>query len=179
MLFPPAGRHSLSGGGNCFRKENFQALWDIAMNETPMTEEDEGEILYRHRVSYGETDCMGVLYYAEYLHIFERARTAFTHARGLSYREVEQRGIYLPVREAVCRYRSPARYDDLLTVGCRVTKPRRASFTFSYRIFDEGRIRFLAEGRTEHACTDARGKPVAAPDWLRQAFFPAYARIRS
>ncbi|MDR1946269.1 MAG: acyl-CoA thioesterase [Desulfovibrio sp.] len=142
------------------------------MNNTLRTEALEGEVLYSHRVSYGETDCMGVLYYAEYLHIFERARNAFTHARGLSYKEVEERGIYLPVREALCRYRSPARYDDLLMVGCRVTRPRRASFTFSYRIFDEECVLLLAEGMSEHACTDARGKPVVAPDWFRRAFFP-------
>jgi acyl-CoA thioester hydrolase len=142
------------------------------MNTASTTEAQDGEVLYLHRVSYGEADCMGVLYYAEYLHIFERARTAFTHACGLSYRNVEQRGIYLPVREALCRYRNPARYDDLLTVGCRVAKPRRASFTFVYRVVDESRALLLAEGSTEHACTDARGKPVAAPDWFRRAFFP-------
>jgi acyl-CoA thioester hydrolase len=142
------------------------------MRDTPTSEVREDEVLYLHRVSYGETDCMGVLYYAEYLHIFERARTAFTPARGLSYKEVEARGIYLPVREALCRYRSPARYDDLLTVACRVVKPRRASFTFAYRVLDESGAALLAEGWTEHACTDAHGKPVAAPDWFRRAFFP-------
>lgn len=66
------------------------------------------ETWFPHRVSYGETDCMGVLYYAEYLHIFERARSAFIRERGMSYADVEKRGIILPVREAQCRYRSPA-----------------------------------------------------------------------
>ncbi|MDR2123753.1 MAG: acyl-CoA thioesterase [Desulfovibrio sp.] len=142
------------------------------MNNTQPAQAQGDDVLYLHRVSYGETDCMGILYYAEYLHIFERARTSFTHARGLSYKEVETRGIYLPVREALCRYRSPARYDDLLTVACRVVKPRRASFTFAYRILDESGAALLAEGWTEHACTDAQAKPVAAPDWFRRAFFP-------
>ena len=72
-------------------------------------------IWFTHRISYGETDTMGVLYYAEYLHIFERARSEFIRACGMSYRDVEEKDIILPVREAQCRYRSPARYDDLLT----------------------------------------------------------------
>jgi hypothetical protein len=58
---------------------------------------------FSHRVSYGETDSMGVLYYAEYLHIFERARNQFIRDRGLSYAMVEERGLFLPVREARCR----------------------------------------------------------------------------
>ena len=69
-------------------------------------------IWFSHRVSYGETDTMGVLYYAEYLHIFERARSEYIRALGMSYADVERRGVYLPVREAECRYRSPAHYDE-------------------------------------------------------------------
>ena len=77
---------------------------------------DGPETWYRHRVSYGETDTMGVLYYAEYLHIFERARSQFIRETGLSYKDVESRGLFLPVREAQCRYRHSAHYDDLLVI---------------------------------------------------------------
>ncbi|MDR0827381.1 MAG: acyl-CoA thioesterase [Desulfovibrio sp.] len=128
------------------------------------------EILFQHRVSYGETDAMGVLYYAEYLHIFERARTAFTHILGLPYKEVEERGIYLPVREAQCRYRSPARYDDLLNVLCGIAGWRPASFKFTYRVTREADGVLIAEGLTSHALVNKAGKPVAVPDWFREVF---------
>lgn len=128
------------------------------------------EAWLEHRVSYGETDTMGVLYYAEYLHIFERGRNAFIRAFGLSYREVEERGLYLPVREAGCRYRSPARYDDLIRLRSILTVWGRASLTFRYELWDEDRARMLAEGFTQHACVNAKGRPIAVPDWFRSRF---------
>jgi acyl-CoA thioester hydrolase len=135
-----------------------------------MNQETALEVWYQHRVSYGETDTMGVLYYGEYLHIFERGRNAFIRAFGLSYTEVEERGLYLPVREARCRYRSPARYDDLLNLCSVMSGWRRASLVFEYRMFDESRSRLIAEGFTQHACVNRQGKPIAVPDWFRDRF---------
>ena len=123
-----------------------------------------------HRVSYGETDAMGVLYYAEYIHIFERARGEFGHVCGCSYKEIEERGIILPVREVQCRYRSPARYDDLIQVHVGISEWGKASVRFVYALYDETRQKLLAEGMTQHALVNHAGKPVAVPDWLRQAF---------
>lgn len=128
------------------------------------------EAWLEHRVSYGETDSMGVLYYAEYLHIFERGRNAFIRAFGLSYREVEERGLYLPVREAGCRYRSPARYDDLIGLRSILDVWGRASLTFRYELWNEDRAKLLAEGFTQHACVNAKGRPVPMPDWFRSRF---------
>lgn len=123
-----------------------------------------------HRVSYGETDTMGVLYYAEYLHIFERGRSELIRAYGFSYAEVEKRGLFLPVRDAACRYRSPARYDDLLQLETRVTEWKRASLVFGYRLYDERKQHILAEGSTQHACVDNAGKPMAVPGWFKEMF---------
>ena len=128
---------------------------------------DVGGIWHSHRVSYGETDTMGVLYYAEYLHIFERARSTYIRESGMSYVEVEKNGLYLPVREASCRYRAPARYDDLLMVHAWISEWRRVSITFSYKIFNEDKKLLLANGMTQHACVNPEGRPVQAPDWLR------------
>ncbi len=120
-----------------------------------------------HRVSYGETDTMGVLYYAEYLHIFERARSEFIRNYGMSYAEVEKRGIYLPVRNAQCRYRTPARYDYLLHVRVGLSKWGRASVQFIYDIWHDDKSILIAEGMTEHAIVNEEGKPCAVPLWLR------------
>jgi len=124
----------------------------------------------QHRVSYGETDCMGVLYHAEYLHIFERGRGAFIRDYGISYKDVEARGLYLPVREAKCRYRAPARYDELLHLEIVVADWGRASLVFHYRLYNEDRTILLADGVTQHACIDGTGKPVPIPDWFREYF---------
>lgn len=121
-----------------------------------------------HRVSYGETDTMGYLYYAEYLHLFERARGEFIRSLGMSYADVERRGVMLPVVEAGCRYRLPARYDDLIQIRVSLREIGRASMSFVYSVMDEERKREHAAGFTDHACTGPDGKPVRMPAWLRE-----------
>jgi len=121
-----------------------------------------------HRVSYGETDAMGVLYYAEYLHIFERSRSLFLRERGMGYNIVEKRGVILPVREAWCRYRAPSRYDDLIWVRCGVSGWGRASMRIVYEFRSEDRAQLRAQGCTEHAIVNGQGKPVAVPGWFKE-----------
>lgn len=109
---------------------------------------------------------MGYLYYAEYLHLFERSRSEFIRERGMSYAEVERRGVMLPVREAQCRYRRPARYDDLIHIHAGIVEVGRASLTFVYNVTDAERKTLLAEGMTQHACTGHDGRPVRPPKWF-------------
>lgn len=110
---------------------------------------------------------MGVVYYAEYLHIFERARGEFIRSYGMSYAEVEQRGVFLPVREAQCRYRKPARYDELLQVHTSISQWSRASLNFVYEVRNADKSLILTTGSTQHATVDSTGKPIAVPQWLR------------
>jgi len=125
---------------------------------------------YSHFVSYGETDTMGVLYYAEYLHIFERARSFFIREHGMSYAEVERRGIILPVREASCRYRAPVRFDDEIQVLTGISEWKRVSIRFAYEVWNKDRTVLHATGMTEHASVNPEGKPVRVPDWLKGLF---------
>lgn len=111
---------------------------------------------------------MGVMYYAEYFHLFERSRGEYIRACGMSYAEVEKRGIILPVREAQCRYRSPARYDDLVLIRVAISEWRKASLRFAYEIRNGDRNTILAEGMTQHAVVDKTGRPMAIPDWFRK-----------
>jgi acyl-CoA thioester hydrolase len=122
----------------------------------------------RVRVIYGDTDQMGVVYYANYLRYFEHARSELIRARGGSYRQLESRGLMLPVVEAVCRYRAPARYEDLLLIRTQVRELRRASLTFAYEIRKEGDESVLCEGSTVHACLGTAGRPVPIPEEIRQ-----------
>ena len=106
------------------------------------------------------------MYYAEYLHLFERSRNEFIRQTGMSYTEVEKRDIFLPVREASCRYRSPARYDELVWIHIGLAELRRASLRFVYEILSEDKSHVLAEGMTQHAIVNRQLKPVSAPGWF-------------
>ncbi|MBQ9537589.1 MAG: acyl-CoA thioesterase [Desulfovibrionaceae bacterium] len=119
-----------------------------------------------HRVSYGETDTMGFVYYAEYLHYFERARSAYIRQCGLSYAEIEKRDIFLPVREANCRYKRPARYDDLIYIGIAISEWGRASLRFVYEIVDANQELYTT-GMTQHALINKAGKLQAVPAWFK------------
>jgi len=123
-----------------------------------------------HRVSYGETDAMGVVYYAEYLHLFERCRSLLIRERGMSYAEVERRGVLLPVVEAGCKYRASARFDDLIWIRCAISQWSRVTVRFVYEIYNEPREKILATGFTEHACLSPAGKILRAPEWLKALF---------
>lgn len=126
------------------------------------------EIWLPHRVCYGETDCMGVMYYAQYLYLFERSRNEFIRSLGMSYAEVEKRGVLLPVRDVNCRYRSPARYDDLVYVRAGINDWGKASVNFVYELWDEQKDLLLAEGSTRHALVNRQGKPMPMPLWFRR-----------
>ena len=111
------------------------------------------------RVRYGDTDQMGFAYYANYLRWFEIGRAEMLRALGTSYHAVEQAGLSLPVLEAWCRYREPARYDDLIAVETGIAHLGRASVRFGYRIVREGTGAPLAIGSTEHCFMTREGKP--------------------
>ncbi len=138
---------------------------------TPRKAFPQPEKWWTHRVSYGETDAMGVVYYGNYLHWFERARSEFLRAFGMSYAEVEARGLFLPVSEAYCRYRAPARYEQVVAVRAGIGNWGRASLTFFYEVFNQSeKERFMTEGWTKHACVDPNGKMIAVPSWLKSLF---------
>ena len=73
-----------------------------------------------YRVCYGDTDKMGVVYYANYFEFFERGRTEMMRSAGFPYAKLEELGVFLPVVEAKCRYFAPAHYDDLVTLRSAV-----------------------------------------------------------
>ena len=79
------------------------------------------------RVIFGDTDQMGVVYYANYLRYFEASRAEYLRQLGSSGKHLDELGIALPVVEAHCRYRSPAHYDDLLDIELTVSEKRAAS----------------------------------------------------
>ena len=116
----------------------------------------------RVRVRYAETDRMGVVYYANYLVWFEVGRTEWLRDSGWTYREMELEGIALPVIEAHCDYRQPARYDDDIEIRTRASLLTPVRIRFDYDLVRQDQTR-VASGYTVHAALDASGRPCRLP----------------
>jgi acyl-CoA thioester hydrolase len=115
------------------------------------------------RVRYAETDNMGVAYYANYFVWFEVGRTELLRALGGTYRQLEADGVLLPVIEAHCEYRQPARYDDELGIATTgsLLSPVRVEFQYEVARRDDRSV--LARGKTVHVATDRSGRPTRLP----------------
>ena len=122
--------------------------------------------LTRYRVIYGDTDQMGVVYYANYLRWFECGRSEFLREIGVPYTTVEQRGLHFPVVQVTCRYMQSARYDDVVQIETALAEFGRATLKFVYRITRESDGVLLARGETEHACIDGSGRISRIPKIL-------------
>jgi acyl-CoA thioester hydrolase len=119
------------------------------------------------RIIFGDTDQMGVVYYANYLRFFESARAGYWRGLGRSYKDLTDWGVALPVVEAHCNYRRPAYYEDLIVVDTHVSELRAASMRFAYKIYRGEEL--LADGFTRHAVIGTDGKPRRLPEPLRSA----------
>ena len=91
---------------------------------------------------------MGVVYHANYLIWFDRARTELMRETGVTYKELEQQGVYLAVSEVKVRYRAAARYDDLVQVRCWVRDLASRRVTFGYAVERAATAELLATGET-------------------------------
>ncbi len=118
------------------------------------------------RVIFGDTDQMGVVYYANYLRFFEGARAAYWRSLGRSYKDLEAAQVAIPVVEAHCAYRRSARYEDVLAIETEVDEMRAAWLRFVYVVRRGADV--LAEGWTKHAVIGPSGRPRAIPDFMRQ-----------
>ncbi|HXV69158.1 MAG TPA: YbgC/FadM family acyl-CoA thioesterase [Nitrospira sp.] len=110
------------------------------------------------RIYYEDTDCGGVVYYANYLKYFERARTSYLEERGLSVAGLMNGGTVFVVVHAEVDYRSPARYGDTLVIDTVMTEMSAASLTFEHIVREKYSGRVIVEGSARLAATDATGK---------------------
>jgi acyl-CoA thioester hydrolase len=117
------------------------------------------------RVRYQETDAQGVLHHANFFTYFEQGRTELLRAAGYRYKDVEAQGLFMVVVHIECRYRRPARYDDVLRLRTRATRVSAAKIEHAYEVFRGDEL--LAEGRSTLACVDRQGQVQRVPDWLR------------
>ena len=121
------------------------------------------------RVRYAETDKMGIVHHSNYLVWFELGRSEFCRARGFSYKEMEEKdNALMVVAEAYCRYKSPAYYEDVLTLRTKVAEIRSRSIRFIYEIYRPSDQILLAEGETLHLVTDENKKVRSLPEIYRE-----------
>lgn len=114
------------------------------------------------RVRYAETDAMGLLHHANYFVYFELGRTELLRAQGGNYREMEKQGLFMVVVSLDCKFRSPARYDDLLTLRTRISRVSAAKLEHTYQVY-RGNI-LLTEAHSVLACVDRDGNVQRIPD---------------
>ncbi len=128
------------------------------------------------RVRYPETDKMGVVHHTNYFVYFEIARLEYLRGLGLPYSELEKDNTQLAVLEAHCKYKAPARFDDVLVVETWLSGLTAAQMELSYRICREepgGETpTLLAEGHTKLVCIDEDLKPKRIPDIIRNILPP-------
>jgi len=118
------------------------------------------------RVRYAETDQMGVVYHTNYLIWFEVGRTEYIRTNGLSYRSMEEKGVYLPVLESHCRIVASARFEDLLEVRTWVEEMKTRKMIFAYEVRRGEDV--LATGSTIHVCLGGGNRPIRFPGWVRE-----------
>lgn len=126
------------------------------------------------RVRYGETDQMGVVYYGHYAQYLEVGRTEAIRGLGLTYRELEEAGILMPVIELSIRYIRPARYDDVVTIRTTIQEMPGKSITFFSELYNE-QGRHLTTGQVSLAFVrKTSGRPCPPPDILLDRLRPYF-----
>ena len=123
------------------------------------------------RVRYAETDQMGVVYHANYLIWFEVGRVELLRKIGINYKEMEaEDDTFIVVVEASCRYRKPARYDEVIRIRTRIGAATTRMCKVDYEVLNDASGELLATGSTSHVFCDRAGKPRLLPGKYRVSF---------
>lgn len=132
------------------------------------------------RVRYAETDQMGVAYHSNFIVWFEVGRVELLRQMGFSYHDMEEQDdCHIAVVDVRCRYKAPARYDDLVRVYTRLTNVRDSLLHFHYEVVREQDETMLAEGETTHLVVDGNFTRRSIPEKYRAAFEAAVSRQAS
>jgi acyl-CoA thioester hydrolase len=139
----------------------------LCYNFPPMSQHAETTV----RVRYAETDQMGVVYHGNYFTWFEVGRVELCRQLGFEYKRMEaEDDSFIVVADAHCRYKRPARFDDLLVVRTKVAEAQRRTVRFDYEILNQDSGELIATGDTLHVFCDRAGKPKSLPEKYRKYF---------
>lgn len=126
------------------------------------------------RVRYAETDKMGYCYYGNYASYFEVARVETFRQLGVSYKEMEDNGVMMPVIEYKSKFHRPALYDDLLTIVVKIEDTPTIRVRFDYEVYNEQKT-LLTTGETTLVFIDLKtNKPVKAPSYFMELMEPHF-----
>jgi acyl-CoA thioester hydrolase len=132
------------------------------------------------RVRYAETDQMGVVYHSNFFIWFEVGRVELMRALGFDYKQMEiDDDTFIVVADAHCRYRHPARYDEVLTIRTRILEAKNRTLKFGYEVFRQSDNTLLATGHTVHVACNRAGHVKQFAEKYKQAFLkiaPQFAR---
>ncbi|SEG54883.1 acyl-CoA thioesterase [Sphingobacterium lactis] len=126
------------------------------------------------RVRYAETDNMGYVYYGNYAAFYEVARTEMLRSTGISYRELEDMGVMLPVTDLNCKFIKAAKYDDLITINTYIREKPGIRIKFEYELFNEAG-ELLNTGYTQLVFVDMkRNRPCKPPQVFMDKMAPFF-----
>jgi acyl-CoA thioester hydrolase len=129
-----------------------------------------GECEIEFRVRYPEVDQMGCVHHSRYAIYFEMGRTELLRECGVSYREMEEAGVFFVVARLETRFIAPAKYDDVLTLKTQTTRLTRARIEHEYKLYRKTDNKLLTEGHTVLACVDKTGQISIIPDSFMECF---------
>jgi len=115
------------------------------------------------KLYYEDTDCGGVVYYANYLRYMERGRTEYLAGKGVSIKELMDRGTIFVVSRAEIDYKSAARYGETIVLETVISEKTGATLLFEHRMTDKATGRLLVEGKIRMVCTDLFARPKRIP----------------
>ncbi len=125
------------------------------------------------RVRYAETDQMGVVYHANYIVWFEVGRVEMLRQLGFTYSEMEKQDeTHIAVVDVRCRFKAPARYDEVITLRTRLLNVRKSLLHFGYEVLRDEDGALLAEGETIHIVVDSGFKRIPLP----QKYLPSFRK---
>ena len=129
-----------------------------------------GDFQWEVRVRYPETDPMGVVHHSHFFVYFEMTRVEHLRSQGIAYRDLEKQGIFFAIVKASCHLKSPAYYDDILTVTLRLERSSLVRIDHGYLVHRKDDGALLAEGATTLACLDSRFQPRPMPENILSMF---------
>jgi acyl-CoA thioester hydrolase len=120
------------------------------------------------RIYYHDTDCGGVVYYANYLKYLEEARTEYLFSKGIDLQKLSNSGIWFAVAKVEIEYKSPARYQDTIRILTNIEKTKYSAMQFFQKILKNDKT--VVEARTTLICVNNNFKPIVIPEEIRQSF---------
>lgn len=125
---------------------------------------------YPIRVRYTETDAMGIVHHSNYVNYAEVGRMELLRNFGTTYKELEERGVMMPVIEVVLKYHSPAYYDDILTIKISTERKPTVKMVFNHQIYNQNGV-LINSGHVTLAFMDSvTRRPCRPPMWFCEVF---------